>query len=97
MSVLMVGHGGWLREFMTYLATQSEKLNPISSSGYHHLDFMKVARRICPNTAVSKFQIALDRDGQVTGVDCLSLHDRSHLMTNSSGNMKAVLREEMAV
>lgn len=71
-SVLLISHGGWLRELMTHLSLNL-KIADISSS------HMQTIGRVCPNTAVSKFLIYLEDSGTVTQVECLSLHDNSHL------------------
>lgn len=69
--VLLVGHGGWLSQFMTYLASHVE-----STSFTFRIE---TASRITPNTGVSSFEIRLENDGRVSNVKCLTLHDTSHL------------------
>ncbi len=68
----LVGHGGWLSEFMTYLASQTGRSSFTPSE-------LEAVGRITPNTAVSSFEIQLESDGGVSLIKCLALHDKSHL------------------
>lgn len=70
--IYLVGHGGWLSEFMTYLALQTGISSFTSSE-------LEAVSRITPNTAVSSFEIKLETDGAVSLIKCLALHDKSHL------------------
>lgn len=82
-SVLIVGHGGWLREFVIFLTS----LNQYSPSETYRKE---AYRRLSPNTAVSAFEIKLDETGDVFMIKCLSFNDATHLQTNFS-------RDELAV
>nr|CAH0111562.1 unnamed protein product [Daphnia galeata] len=70
--VLVVGHGGWLSEFMSYLASLTGKSSFAASES-------EAVSRITPNTALSSFEIRLENDGEVSLIKCLALHDKSHL------------------
>ncbi|KAI9557661.1 hypothetical protein GHT06_017490 [Daphnia sinensis] len=80
--VLLVGHGGWLSEFMTYLASH------VDSKSFTFRT--ETASRITPNTAVSSFEIRLEDDGSVSNVKCLTLHDTSHLTNHVCTDQFAV-------
>lgn len=71
-NVLIVGHGGWLREFIIYLTS----LKQYSPDGTHRKE---AYRKLSPNTGVSCFEIQLDEAGDVSMIKCLSLNDASHL------------------
>ncbi|XP_046655472.1 fructose-2,6-bisphosphatase TIGAR-like [Daphnia pulicaria] len=71
--ILVVGHGGWLSEFMTYLALPQTGRSSFTPSE------LEAVSRITPNTAVSSFEIQLQSDGGVSLIKCLALHDKSHL------------------
>lgn len=70
--IYVVGHGGWLSEFMSYLASLTGKSSFAASES-------EAVSRITPNTAVSSFEIRLENDGEVSLIKCLALHDKSHL------------------
>ena len=72
--VLLVGHGGWLRELMSYLASNTGT----SAFTSHEMD---AVGKLTPNTAVSRFEIKLTNDGGISSIKCLGLHDKSHLIT----------------
>lgn len=74
-SIMMVGHGGWLIQFMSYLASHESFCSNSSDA--------KVLSRLCPNTGVSQFEIRLGNNGAVSDIKCLSVHDRAHLNTTS--------------
>lgn len=82
-TILLVGHGGWLREFMTYLASQTESSSFTS-------DEREAVSKLTPNTAVSRFVITLGNDGEISNIKCLALHDKSHLINPVSCNELAV-------
>lgn len=75
-NILLVGHGGWLREFMTYLS-QTGRSSFTSTE-------MDAVTKLTPNTAVSRFEIHLGSDGEISNIKCLSLHDKSHLINPAS-------------
>ena len=81
-SILLVGHGGWLREFMTYLASLEQ-----ATFSQHEKD---AVHRLTPNTAVSQFIIQLRSDGEISSVRCLSLHNNSHLVNPNECNELAL-------
>merc|ERR1712071_148891 len=82
-SVLLVSHGGWLREFMMHLSFIA------SSSSLNSWNMSQVAK-ICPNTGVSRFNVLLSDGGMVSDIQCSSLHEKSHLEN-------AILCDELAM
>ena len=82
-SIMMVGHGGWLIQFMSYLASH-DSFSVNSSDA-------KILSRLCPNTGVSQFEIRLASNGAISDIKCLSVHDRAHL------NTKPIFPQDFAV
>ena len=73
-SVLLVSHGGWLKELMGYLC---------SYAGVGVADKRRSGVK-CPNCAISKFTLRLGSDGKIVEVKCLSINDVSHLSNYSA-------------
>jgi len=71
-SVLLVSHGGWLRELMMHLSSSAQICNPTHMAQFG---------RICPNTGVSRFQVCLADSGVMSTIKCLSIHEDSHLQS----------------
>jgi len=69
-SVLVVSHGGWLRELMMHLSLSAQACSPTHLTQFG---------RISPNTGVSRFQICMSESGIICNIKCLSLHENSHL------------------
>ena len=70
--IILVGHGGWLRELVGYLVANSND-EEISSATRSKLG------RICPNTGMTSFEIQLSKEGIPEQIRCINLHDKSHL------------------
>ncbi|KAL5009620.1 hypothetical protein ScPMuIL_011925 [Solemya velum] len=68
--VLVVTHGGWLKELFRHFV---EDLNCKIPGGKSH------ALRIGPNASVSKFTVSITDSHEVPTVTCLLLHDKDHL------------------
>ena len=69
--ILLVSHGGVIRELIGYFANYG-KLDPKSA-------------RIPPNTSVSEFNITFDSN-EIVDVECVRLHDIEHLNDNTRKN-----------
>lgn len=70
--VLIVTHGGVIREFMRYFRDEFK------------CDFKgQEIMRVTPNTAINTFQILIDSN-QKLKVECIQLHDCNHLEENSN-------------
>ena len=82
-NVLVVAHGGWLRELLIYLTSLKEYS---SNEKYKKEAF----RKLSPNTGVSCFEIKLNESGCVNTINCLSLNDTPHLKN-------ATLKDELAI
>uniref|UniRef100_A0A914VJ56 Fructose-2,6-bisphosphatase TIGAR n=1 Tax=Plectus sambesii TaxID=2011161 RepID=A0A914VJ56_9BILA len=63
--VLLVAHGGWIRELLRHLCELNSLLH------------RPAALRSSPNTGVSRFMITIDGGVSAT---CLELHNRDHLL-----------------
>lgn len=71
-NILVVSHGGWLRELFRYFV---EDLDCSVPGG------KKQALRISPNAGLSKFTVALEEPGGHPKIICLQIHDKQHLST----------------
>lgn len=82
--VLVISHGGPIREMIRYL---TEVLGVSMPGG------KGAALRPCPNTGFSTFFVSLeDEAGEVT-VTCLNLHSKDHLLDfnlNASASSEAI-------
>ena len=67
--VLVVSHGGFLKELIAFFCQELGAVLP---------DGMKSMRKTPHNTAISKFSVSLNADGQAR-MSCLMLNDRDHL------------------
>ena len=70
-NVLLVSHGGWIRELIGHL------LQDYSCSGIP----LKRWQECCPNTGVSRFNIGVYKEGdlKVSSVDCTLFQCKGHL------------------
>jgi broad specificity phosphatase PhoE len=68
--VLVTTHGGLIKELNSVLAEEHGCVMPGKPG---------TAGRICPNTGVSRYRLALDPSGGLASVQCSLLHDSSHL------------------
>jgi len=73
-SVLLVSHGGWLRELMMHLSLSASACSAMQMSQFC---------RISPNTGISRFQICLADSGMISNIKCLSVHEDSHLQNDA--------------
>ncbi|KAK7497271.1 hypothetical protein BaRGS_00011565 [Batillaria attramentaria] len=72
--VLVVSHGGLLKELVTHFIEDFQCKVP---GGKSH------ALRICPNTGVSRFMVTLSEPDFKPTVTCLFIHDKDHLRSMS--------------
>lgn len=71
-NILVVSHGGWLRELFRYFVEDLECSVPGGK---------KQALRISPNGALSKFTVSLEEQGGYPKIICHQIHDKQHLST----------------
>ena len=69
--VLVVTHGGLLRQLISYFV---DELGCKIPGGKNH------ALQTTPNTGLSKFTVSLSLEGERPMVTCLSIHDQDHLL-----------------
>ena len=69
--VLVVTHGGWLKELLTYF---------VEDLGCKVPGKKKHALQISPNTGLSKFTVAIGQEGELPKLTCISIHDKDHLV-----------------
>lgn len=72
--VLVVSHGGSIREIIRYLV---EELGVTTPGG------KGAALRPCPNTGFSTFFVSVEEDASEVSVTCLNLHSKDHLLEHS--------------
>lgn len=72
--VLLVTHGGVIREFFRFFRDSLRCQLPSESEPY----------RVTPNTGVSTFRISY-RSGKLVSAECLQIHDISHLPKSTEG------------
>ncbi|XP_071044279.1 fructose-2,6-bisphosphatase TIGAR isoform X2 [Parasteatoda tepidariorum] len=86
-NILVVSHGGWLRELFRHFV---EDLDCSVPGG------RKQALRISPNAGLSKFTVSLeDHDGHPK-IICLQIHDKQHLVSTCYNN-KILSPDEVAL
>ena len=73
--VLVVTHRGLMKELITYFL---DELHCKISGG------RKGVMRPCPNTAISKFTVALGEKDDLPTVTCLYLYDHDHLISSGA-------------
>lgn len=69
-NILVVSHGGWLRELFRYFVEDLECSVPGGK---------KQALRISPNAGLSKFTVSLEEQGGYPKIICHQIHDKQHL------------------
>lgn len=69
-NILVVSHGGWLRELFRHFVDDLECSVPGGK---------KQALRISPNAGLSKFTVSLEDQGGHPKIICLQIHDKQHL------------------
>ena len=75
--VLLVTHGGVIREFFRFFRDSLRCHLPSESEPY----------RVTPNTGVSTFRISY-RPGKLVSAECIQIHDVSHLPKSAEGNVE---------
>lgn len=73
-NILVVSHGGWLRELFRHFV---EDLDCSVPGG------RKQALRISPNAGLSKFTVSLEDQDSHPKIICLQIHDKQHLVSTS--------------
>lgn len=73
-NILVVSHGGWLRELFRYFVEDLECSVPGGK---------KQALRISPNAGLSKFTVSLEEQDGHPKIICLQIHDKQHLSSTS--------------
>ena len=68
--ILVTSHGGFIKELNMVLVKEFACEMPCSRGEYG---------KICPNTGVTKFTIAVDGEGQITRALCSLLYYKDHL------------------
>ncbi|GFT90025.1 fructose-2,6-bisphosphatase TIGAR [Nephila pilipes] len=86
-NILVVSHGGWLRELFRHFVEDLECSVP---GGW------KQALRISPNAGLSKFTVSLEEHGGHPKIICLQIHDKQHLVSSSFAD-KVPNPEEISV
>ena len=86
-NVLLVSHGGWIREFIGYM------LQDNSCSGVP----MKRWHDCCPNTGISKFTISIYKEGDINiaSADCILFQCKRHLNSMSDSACKCSKCDEL--
>ena len=64
--VLVAAHGGVVRMHLMYFETLGCRIDGSTT-------------RSTPNTALTSFLVSVDKDGKCCGLECLCLHDNSHI------------------
>ncbi|KAF8785880.1 uncharacterized protein LOC129958900 isoform X1 [Argiope bruennichi] len=73
-NILVVSHGGWLRELFRHFVEDLECSVPGGR---------KQALRISPNAGLSKFTVSLEEHDGHPKIICLQIHDKQHLISTS--------------
>ncbi|XP_054723114.1 fructose-2,6-bisphosphatase TIGAR-like [Uloborus diversus] len=76
-NILVVSHGGWLRELFRHFVEDLECSVPGGK---------KQALRISPNAGLSKFTVSLEEHDRHPKIICLQIHDKQHLIPSYSVN-----------
>ncbi|GFY78911.1 fructose-2,6-bisphosphatase TIGAR [Trichonephila inaurata madagascariensis] len=72
-NILVVSHGGWLRELFRHFVEDLECSVPGGR---------KQALRISPNAGLSKFTVSLEEHDGYPKIICLQIHDKQHLVSS---------------
>lgn len=72
-NILVVSHGGWLRELFRHFVEDLECSVPGGR---------KQALRISPNAGLSKFTVSLEEHDGHPKIICLQIHDKQHLVSS---------------
>lgn len=80
-NILIVTHGGLLRELIRHM---------VDHLGCECPGGRRVALRIGPNTAVSKFMISISTEGLPPQATCVMLHDKEHLTIEGISSKESV-------
>jgi len=68
--VLVTSHGGFIKDFNMLLVDELSCSMPCKNGEWG---------RISPNTGVSRFNVVLDKEGEMQKVDCTELYYKGHL------------------
>lgn len=69
-NILIVSHGGFLRELLRYFIDELDTAVPGGKAQ---------AFRTCPNTGISRFTVSIQSTDDKIRVTCLEIHDKDHL------------------
>ena len=69
-TVLVTSHGGFIKDFNMMLVDELSCSMPCENGEW---------RMICPNTGVSRYNVVLDKEGEIQKVVCTELYYKGHL------------------
>ena len=78
-NVLIVSHGGVIRQLLLYFVDDLESKFPSGAN--------RQLRIVSPNTGISKFKIVINEETKLPAfIECICLHNTEHLAKDGSSN-----------